>query len=344
MRTKKVILVTADGLRLQELFTGIDPLLMNEASTGMSKAPELRKELWDETPEARRQKLMPFFWTVLAPKGVVLGNPAKNSSVRVSNAFRVSYPGYSEILTGRAQDEIIRGNDKIQNPSQTVLEFVRQALGVGRDKVALFSSWDVFPYIGESKPGSIHVDSGYQAETGSNRALELSSLQFRARTPWDSVRHDYVTLELALDYLIRESPVLTYISLGESDDWAHERRYDRTLQAIQYFDQALKQIWYFIRENPEYRDQTSLIVTVDHGRGATLEDWHGHGKDVPGADRIWIAVFGPDTPSLGEAANSEGVMQRDVAPTLLSLLGIDYREYTGVQGKPINLVRGRPSK
>ncbi len=31
------------------------------------------------------------------------------------------------------------------------------------------------------------------------------------------------------------------------------------------------------------------------------------------------------------------VFQRDIAPTILDLLGIDYREYAGVQGKPIGL-------
>ena len=56
---------------------------------------------------------MPFFWGTLARQGVVLGNVTKGSSVQVTNAYRVSYPGYSEILTGRAQDDVIRGNDPI---------------------------------------------------------------------------------------------------------------------------------------------------------------------------------------------------------------------------------------
>ena len=113
-RTKNLILVTADGLRWQELFTGIDPALMNEKATGMQNGAALRKKLWRESPEERRRALMPFFWGKLAPAGVVLGNVRKSSSVRVTNGFRVSYPGYSEILTGRAQDDRIRGNDEIR--------------------------------------------------------------------------------------------------------------------------------------------------------------------------------------------------------------------------------------
>jgi hypothetical protein len=40
--------------------------------------------------------------------------------------------------------------------------------------------------------------------------------------------------------------------------------------------------------------------------------------------------FGPDTPATGEATNTEVFYQRDIAPTILELLGIDYQSYKGV--------------
>ena len=97
-RTKNVILMTADGLRWQDLFTGMDPMLRD-------KAGALKDSMWKDSAEQRRLALMPFFWGELASRGVVLGNVNKNSSVKVTNGMRVSYPGYSEILTGRPQDE-----------------------------------------------------------------------------------------------------------------------------------------------------------------------------------------------------------------------------------------------
>jgi hypothetical protein len=69
--------------------------------------------LWKLQPEERRRALLPFLWGTLAPAGIVLGNVSKGSSVQVTNRYRVSYPGYSEILTGRAQDDAIRGNDPV---------------------------------------------------------------------------------------------------------------------------------------------------------------------------------------------------------------------------------------
>jgi hypothetical protein len=338
-KTKNIILVTADGLRWQDLFTGIDPLLMNEKAAGMEKADELRKKLWHDSPEKRRAALLPFFWSKLAPGGVVLGNVTKGSSVKVTNSFRVSYPGYSEILTGRAQDEQIRGNTPIRNPTPTVLEFIRQKLNLRDRQVALFGSWVTFAHIGAHTEGSITINAGYTPIDGTPRLKELSTLQFQARTPWDETRHDHVTLEMALEYMRTEKPRAIYITLGETDDWAHDRRYDRVLNSIQYFDEALRKLWEFVERTPGYRGTTSIVVTSDHGRGATLQDYHGHGVKIAGAEQIWIAVMGPDTPARGELSNTPPAFQRDVAPTILDLMGINYQEYQGVLGTPIAAAR-----
>ncbi|MEX2261499.1 MAG: sulfatase-like hydrolase/transferase [Bryobacteraceae bacterium] len=342
-KTRNVILVTADGLRWQELFSGIDAALMNEEAAGMVGKDSLRDRLWRPEAEARRAALMPFFWNEFVPQGVALGNAKRGSSVQVTNRYRVSYPGYSEILTGRDQDAAIQGNREIQNPSATVLEFLREKLALDSKRVALFASWSVFHFIGEQRPGSIFVNAGFRELGGahSRKLSELSRLQFRILTPWDTVRHDYITFEMALEYLRTVKPRVLYIALGETDDWAHDKRYDRTLQTIQYFDQCLRDLAAAIDALPEYRGNTSVIVTTDHGRGGTLADWNSHGAKVEGAERIWMAIRGPDTPATGEARDVPAVYQRDVAPTILDLMGIDYREMTGVLGKPVPLATGR---
>jgi hypothetical protein len=74
------------------------------------------------------------------PSGVVLGNLTKGSSVQVTNRYRVSYPGYSEILTGRVQDDAIRGKDPIQNPTPSFLQLVKDGWNLRREKVAVFGS------------------------------------------------------------------------------------------------------------------------------------------------------------------------------------------------------------
>lgn len=320
LRTRNVILVTADGLRWQDLFHGVDPLLAREKSVSMdpaSKDADRRRARF-----ANRVSLAPFFWNAIAKNGVVLNN------VNVTNSFRVSYPGYSEILTGRATDDVITGNIDLQQPNETVLEFLQHKLPAAR--VALFSSWDHFHYMAEHTPGSIVINAGYQDSPASP---ELSRLQHVTLPPWEEARHDAFTFELALDYLKKQHPRALAISFDETDDWAHAKRYDRVLDMINATDGFLNRLWTTIQSMPEYRDSTTLIVTSDHGRGSNLSDWSAHGSKVQGADKIWMAIMGPDTPAAGEI--STHAEQRDIAPTIIKLMGLNPADYKGATGTPI---------
>jgi hypothetical protein len=321
-RTRNIVLVTADGLRWQDLFHGIDPLLAREKSVEMDPST---KEADDRRRRyATRETLAPFFWTTLAKNGVVF------TDVSVTNAYRVSYPGYSEILTGRASDDIIKGNDDIQQPNETVLEFLKRKLALPSARVALFASWDHFHYIAEHTPGTIFINAGYQDSPSSPN---LSRLQHIALSPWDEARHDAFTFEMALEYLKAVKPRVLDISFDETDDWAHAKRYDRVLDMIAITDGFLNRLWTTLQSMPEYRNSTTLIVTSDHGRGSTLADWSRHGSKVAGADKIWLAIMGPDTPASGEV--TKHAEQRDITPTIIQLLGLNPADYKGATGSPI---------
>jgi hypothetical protein len=75
---------------------------------------------------------------------------------------------------------------------------------------------------------------------------------------------------------------------------------------------------------PAYKGRTSLVVAVDHGRGAAASDWSDHGRKVPAAERTWIAVMGPGTPPLG-LREGLTVTTAQVAATIAALVGEDYR-------------------
>jgi sulfatase-like protein len=321
-RTRNIVLVTADGLRWQDLLRGIDPLLAREKSVSMDPASKDADDRRRRFPT--RETLAPFFWNTIAKNGVVF------TDVTVTNAFRVSYPGYSEILTGRASDDVIKGNDPVQQPNETVLEFIKRRLALPSSRVALFSSWDHFHFIAEHTPGSVFINAGYQDSPASPN---LSRLQHLALSPWDEARHDAFTFEMALEYLKSAKPRVLDISFDETDDWAHARRYDRVLDMISTTDGFLNRLWTTLQSMPEYRNSTTLIVTSDHGRGSTLADWSGHGSKVAGADKIWLAILGPDTPASGEVTTP--AQQRDIAPTMIKLLGLNPADYNGATGSPI---------
>ncbi len=334
IKTERVVLITVDGLRLQELFTGLDPMLLEAAASeddaikkraGIDDLDKLKTDYWRETPEERREALLPFFWGDVAPNGVLLGNPAKNSIVLVENGFKVSYPGYAEILTGKPQRRIW-GNLDIPNPQTTVMEFVQTELGLGYKDVAAFASWSKFHYICARKVDAFFNNSGYQRvpdEIATPGMEPLNTLQFEMLTPWDSVRHDTVTLTFALEYLKAYQPKLMFLSLGETDDWAHNARYDRVIHGVRLFDNALKTLWNTLQSMDAYKDRTTIIITGDHGRGSTLDDWSGHATKIPGSEYIWTLVIGPDTPARGELENTHHT-QGQAAATVAKLFGLDY--------------------
>jgi len=337
-RTQNVVLVTTDGLRWQEVFGGAEePLLSKEA--GVADVEGLKRDFWRDTPTERRQALLPFFWSVIAREGQVFGNLPRGSAARVTNGHHFSYPGYNELLSGRA-DPRVDSNDKKPNPNVTVLEWLNGRPAY-RGRVAAFGSWDVFPWIINRDRSGVLVNAGFEpVKAAGERMAVLNELMAETTPPEDSVRHDSFTFMAAMDHLSTAQPRVLYLALGETDDWAHAGRYDRYLRSANRFDRYLRQLWDALQSMPQYRDKTSLVITTDHGRGDGLKGWTGHGAKVAGAENIWIAVLGPDTRALGERAQTEALTQSQVAATVAALLGEDFAAaMPGVAG-PVQPVLG----
>ena len=338
LRTGNVILITLDGLRIQEMFAGMDPIVAEkEKHSGIYDLARARRLYWRDTPEERRQALLPYFWGSLAPQGIVLGNKAKGSSVRPRNPLLFSAPGYAEILTGQYQPDVT-SNDIKRYPHKTVLEFVQEELRLEGRKVATIGSWEGFKTLSASREGAFFAYGGYERvppDIATPRIAFLDDLQNQVMTLWEEGRSDAVTFNIALEYLKTQRPRLLYIALGESDDWAHARRYDRLLDYIHVVDGYLRALWETLASIDAYRGATTLILTTDHGRGVRPSDWVEHEEVVKGSEDIWIAVIGPDTPDRGEVAPYPTVHQADVAATLLRFFGLDPARFNPQAGPPI---------
>jgi hypothetical protein len=328
--------VTTDGLRWQELFGGAEEALLSKEA-GVPDVEELRRAFWRDTSTARREALMPFFWSVIAREGQVFGNLPRGSAARVTNGHKFSYPGYNELLSGRA-DPRVDSNDKKPNPNVTVLEWLNGREGY-RGRVAAFGSWDVFPWIINRERSGVLVNAGFEPVPGTGeRVATFNELLAETTPPEDSVRADSFTFMAAMDYLRQAQPRVLYLALGETDDWAHARRYDRYLRSASRVDRYLRRLWESLQAMPRYQGKTSLVITTDHGRGDGLPGWTGHGAKVDGAENIWIAVLGPDTPALGERAQVAAVTQSQVAATVAALLGEDFAAAMPGVAAPIEAV------
>ena len=333
---RNVILVTLDGARTQEIFGGLDADIFRSANKNFEQTSAF-KRYNAATSKERRELLMPFFWkTLMASHGSIAGNRDLKSSVQTTNKLWFSYPGYSEILTGQAHDDIIKSNSHPQNPFPSVLDFINRKLSAGPNAVAEFSSWDAFMRIATNKPGSFVVNAAYETYPARNLEIEeLFRLQSQVVAPWPSVRHDYFTFKIALAHMKQYRTRAIHIGFDETDDYAHDKNYERVLDSLHLTDSWLKELWQFVESDQRYRGKTMLIITTDHGRGNSITNRHDHGEDVPDARHIWMAFVSPDSSLRGEWASTDTIYQNQIAATLCRFLNLDYSEQNREAGKPI---------
>lgn len=320
---EKIILITLDGFRWQELFTGADPKLIANTEY-VDDTTALKRKFWRSTARERREALLPFIWNRVVEMGEIHGNRKYGSKVNLRNNMVFSYPGYNEILTGAADDKQIDSNDKIPNPNVTILEKLNNTSPY-QGEVAAFGSWDVFPYIINEQRSGVPVNAGFEKAQGENLTkIErfLNRVQPHTPSPWGSVRLDMFTHNYALEYMKRKHPSVVYIAYGETDDFAHDGNYQAYLNSAHSTDAFLKELWHYTQQDPFYKGQTTFIVTTDHGRGTKpLKTWRSHGSDIEGADQVWLMLYGEHADQQGEVKSSEQLYSTKVVDIIKAITG-----------------------
>jgi hypothetical protein len=225
----------------------------------------------------------------------------------------------------------------------TVLEWLSRRPGF-EERIAAFCAWDVFPFIINAQRNGIPVNAGWTTFDTGPDPIRLAALNDAVRDSthfWENVRDDGLTYHGAVEYVKVKKPRILYLAFGETDDWAHEGRYDLVLDAARRTDDFIERLWDLLQSMPEYKGKTSLVMTTDHGRGDNRVEWKNHGKDTAGSEQIWIAVMGPDTPAAG-CRSDLSVTQSQVAATLAQLVGEDYHAAVPRTGESLpGAVRGR---
>jgi hypothetical protein len=334
-----VILITIDGARTQEIFGGMDVDVFKSTLKDPKtlETSSIYRRYWAPSPDERRRKLMPFFWELVSKDGSIAGDHRAGSYVRLGNRHWFSYPGYAEILLGEPHDEAIKSNEAIRNPYTTVLETVRARLGLSSSKVATIASWGVFNQIAEHQQGSIFINAGPEATAGTAWDTHgIDALQREIPSPWDSNRFDAFTFHLAMDYLRTARPRVLYLAFNDTDDWAHDGYYDRVLEAYSRIDHYLSELWSWLQSDPEYHGRTHLLITADHGRGNTPQDWRDHNANVEGSQDTWIAIVSPRVARRGEWSEGEPLSTSQIAATIAGWMGVDWNLDHPSAGHPIH--------
>ena len=328
-KTRNVVLIISDGVRWQEVFSGADPALLKEKTLGgWTTESELRHKYWADDPRERRKRLFPFLWGTVATRGQLFGNQNAGSVARVTNPMWFSYPGYNEMASGVADPRIDR-NEFGPNPNVTVFEWLNSRPQL-RGKVEIFGTWYAFHDIFNGTRSGLPIRAGETLVDASDRSprgqllteLYETTTRLEGVDPYDSFLH--VALR---EHLKTHHPRVLFVGYGDTDSWQHLGRYDLLVETAHAFDAFVADLWSQLQALPEYKDQTTLIISTDHGRGSGPVEWKDHGVEEKGSENIWIAVLGPDTPPLGERRQVGEVTQAQIAATIAALLGEDFRSY-----------------
>jgi hypothetical protein len=300
---ENVVLITIDGVRWQEVFRGVDAAYAEEALMPHSAV----------VPPAR---LVPNMHRLFFEGGTALGDPGLPGGFFASGPHYVSLPGYVELMSG-ATSECTR-NDCMPALGTTLPEEVSYALAAGPGQVAIFASWEVIARVSSGERPDVLVVAGSSEGAEAPAYPGHGAYQADRQTRFQAIR-----------YLLERRPRFLWVSLGDTDEWAHRRDYRNYLVALRGADAFVGEVAAHLDEMGDYGKSTALFVTTDHGRGAGFAD---HGEDE--SSNVWLLARGPGLPPRGSVGTGDTRYLRDVAPTIRSLLHVPARTCDEC-GKPI---------
>lgn len=331
----RLVIITFDGLRWQEVFSGAEEGLVGNA-TYVADPEALKTAYWRDTPEERRETLLPFLWSYVPQNGYFLGNRNKGSRMSVSNTKNYSYPGYSEMFCGYADDERVDSNDPVVNPNTNVLEVAARDPRY-QGQIMMLSSWESIRYAIANERAGIPGSSAHEPcyveteETARLQAWDDSGVENFG----SSERMDLVTAGFALEVIKNAHPKVFYVGFGDTDEYAHSGKYDNYLDAAHGTDEYIRQIVETCEADPFYKGKTTYILTCDHGRGH-YGAFTSHGAGTRYSNETWFIAFGKGIPALGETQDNGPFYTKQFAGMIASILGIDFTPDNGVKVEPFD--------
>ena len=152
----------------------------------------------------------------------------------------------------------------------------------------------------------------------------INSVQEKGINNKTATRYDMLTYSAAKEYIKNNEPRIVVIGFGETDDFAHQKRYDLYLQQANQVDRMIGELWNMVQTTPAYKNKTSFLITTDHGRGNNSNHWSGHGIFINGSSQAWVAMMGPGIQALGERKDKEQFYSKQLAAAIANLTGEEF--------------------
>lgn len=324
-KTENVILILIDGYRWQELFHGADYNLLSDRKFNSNDSTVRFDKYWDDNLAERRKKLMPFTWNFIAQHGQLYGNRDFGNFVNVKNPYWISYPGRAEVLSGFV-DSAINSNSYPTNTNMNILEFLNRQKNY-QSQVVTFACWGATGRCLNKENSKMLINVPWENISGDHltqpEILANDIQHFAPKTFGEEERLDFEVYALAKSYIQARHPKVVYIDFGDTDEYAHDGKYENYLDDIHHLDEMIENLWNMMQRDKFYEGKTTFLIVPDHGRGVG-NGWTDHGRDVQHSNETWFMAVGPDTPASGEVKNHEQIYEDQFAQTIASLLGFHY--------------------
>ncbi|MEO5970256.1 MAG: alkaline phosphatase family protein [Bdellovibrionia bacterium] len=309
-----VILLMLDGVRWQEFFHGSDPLL----------------DLGVNEP-----KIFKYIKSTIGNGSFISGDRKNGSEATISNTRLISLPAYQSIMAGKTTACKFNSCGRIS--VETLQENILTKLNLQKTEVATIASWDEILNAVEHQEGRTFVNAGVrEVREGvvDSTTVLLNKKQKEDSPSWDGRKDEY-TFAHAINYLKNNKPRFLFISLNDSDEWAHKGNYPQYISTLKGYDDKIKNLFDTLNEMDDYGRSTTVIITTDHGRG-NGNSWGGHGTGTPESKYIWIYGRNPGKNLMNgsnKTSKSNRVEQKngvgaggythlDIRPTIEKLLGL----------------------
>lgn len=279
----KIVLITLDGVRWQEVFNGADSAL-------------------DPSLAFTARDLLPNIYDSFVDKGIVIG---KESEMQVSGPNFLSLPGYLEIMRGHPAHDC-QINECYPKKDISILDYYHQWYPSA--EIAAIASWETISRVANTSPSYV-INIGRVRQNWHDMDTQYPP------TFSEDEREDLYTEAATNLYLHNHHPDLLWISLCDTDSYAHMGDYKKYIQSLQNSDRFIGQL---IRDLPA---DTTFILTTDHGRGI---DWRNHGSAIE-SRRTWLMMRGPQIPHKGFVKLNHPITASWIFPTAQNIVdGADW--------------------
>lgn len=258
----KVILVTLDGVRYQDL--------------------------------KRKINNISIFQDIIS-----LGTIYKN--VLVKNPVKLSNPGYNEILTGNIDLNLVT-NLPIKNINKTLPEKLVENKILDTKDILISTIWSNFIDIYNVEKSGLNVITWNKNKEKKNTKLKdikviLKNYKFKPlpKNENEKILHDLKVYKIFKKKILEGGKYrFLHLALGLTDKYAHKGNYQEYLNHILLDKDCILDLICTLKNNFFYQ-KTYIIITTDHGRGKDKK-WTDHFHLIKGSEKSWCLVIGPDIP------------------------------------------------